>query len=52
MLRAGALAVCVIAFAAIVVAGGIIYLLDGPRADSHRVLLKRAIASLWGSVER
>ena len=52
VLRAGALAVCVIALAAIVVAGGIIYLLDGPRADSHRVLLKRAIASLWGSVDR
>jgi serine/threonine-protein kinase len=52
VLRAGALAVCVIAVAAIVVAGGIIYLLDGPRADSHRVLLKRAIASLWSSVDR
>jgi len=52
MLHAGAMAVCVIALAAIVVAGGIIYLLDGPRGDSHRVLLKRAIASLWGSIER
>jgi serine/threonine-protein kinase len=52
VLRAGAMAVCVLALAAIVVAGGIIYLLDGPQADSHRVLLKRAIASLWGSVDR
>ncbi|HEU4580375.1 MAG TPA: serine/threonine-protein kinase [Polyangiaceae bacterium] len=52
LLRAGALAVCVIALAAIVVAGGIIYLLDGPEGDSHRVLLRRAIASLWGSSER
>jgi serine/threonine-protein kinase len=52
VLRAGALAVCVIALAAIVVAGSIIYLLDGPQGDSQRVLLRRAIASLWGSAER
>ena len=52
VLRAGALAVCVLALATIVVAGGIIYLLGGPRADSNRVLLKRAIASLWSSSER
>jgi len=52
VLRAGAFALCVVALAAIVVAGGIIYLLDGPRGDSHRVLLKRAIASLWSSAER
>jgi hypothetical protein len=46
------MAVCVIALAAIVVAGGIIYLLGGPHGDSHRVLLKRAIASLWSTVDR
>ena len=48
-LRAGALLVCVLALAAIVVAGGVIFLLDGPRAESQRVLLKRALASLWSS---
>jgi serine/threonine-protein kinase len=46
-LRAGALLVCVLALAAIVVAGAVIVSLDGPRADSRRALLKRAIASIW-----
>jgi serine/threonine protein kinase len=46
-LRAGALFVCTLALAAIVVAGTVIVLLDGPRADSRRALLKRAIASIW-----
>jgi len=46
-LRAGALTVCVLALAAIVVASGVIFLLGGPSAESHRVVLKRAFASLW-----
>jgi len=48
-LRAGALLVCVLALAAIVVAGTVIVLLDGPRADSNRARLKAAIASVWNT---
>jgi hypothetical protein len=46
VLRAGALFVCGLALAAIVLAGGVIYLLDSPDGASHRVLMKRALAPL------
>jgi len=46
VLRAGALLVCGVALTAIVLAGGVIYLLDSPDGPSHRVLLKRALAPL------
>ncbi|HKO91541.1 MAG TPA: serine/threonine-protein kinase [Polyangiaceae bacterium] len=46
VLRAGALLVCGVALAAIVLAGGVIYLLGSPDGASHRVLLKRALAPL------
>jgi serine/threonine-protein kinase len=48
-LRAGALLVCVLAFAAIVVAGTVIVLIDSPRVDSQRARWKAAIASIWDS---
>jgi eukaryotic-like serine/threonine-protein kinase len=48
-LRAGALLVCVLALAAIVLAGTVIVLLAGPRADSNRARLKTAIGSIWDS---
>jgi len=46
VLRAGALLVCGVALTAIVLAGGVIYLLDSPDGASHRVLLQRALAPL------
>jgi serine/threonine protein kinase len=46
-LRAGALTVCVLALAAIVLASGVIFLLGGPSAKSNRVVLERALDSLW-----
>jgi serine/threonine protein kinase len=48
-LHAGAMLVCGLALAGIAVAGGIIYLLESPEGAEHRVLLRRAIASLLGS---
>jgi hypothetical protein len=35
-----------VALTAIVLAGGVIYLLDSPDGASHRVLLQRALAPL------
>jgi eukaryotic-like serine/threonine-protein kinase len=46
VLRAGAVLLCGVALAAIVLAGGVIYLLGSPDGASHRVLLQRALAPL------
>jgi len=48
-LHAGAMVVCGLALAAIAIAGGIIYLLESPEGAEHRVLLRRALASVLGS---
>jgi serine/threonine-protein kinase len=44
LLQAGAVLVCGVALAAIVVAVSVIYLLDSPEGDSHRVLMERALS--------
>jgi serine/threonine-protein kinase len=45
VLSAGAVLVCGVALAAIVVAASVIYLLDSPEGASHRVLMERALSS-------
>jgi eukaryotic-like serine/threonine-protein kinase len=45
VLSAGAVLVCGLALAAIVVAASVIYLLDSPEGSSQRVLLERALSS-------
>ena len=44
VLQAGAVLVCGVALAAIVVAVSVIYLLDSPDGASHRVLMERALS--------
>jgi serine/threonine protein kinase len=45
-LRAGAVLVSCVAVIAIVIASGVIYLLDSPRGDERRELLQRVLSSL------
>jgi serine/threonine-protein kinase len=47
LLRASAVAVSCVALIAIVIACGVIYLLDSPGGDERRVLLQRVLSSLW-----
>jgi len=47
LLRALAVLVCILAVLAIVVAGAVIYLLDGPEGASRRVSLQRALSALF-----